>query len=122
MNRLDDEAMLRDINHVSHRDGMREGVWAFCLVGLFWLVALGAFPPPVHPILRLFGTFVMAAYADWWVKRRIARAAALPRHTPEIVSRRSHEFRAAQEAETRRKIDEAKASAAFDRWDSSRTG
>jgi hypothetical protein len=117
MDRYNDEAMLRDIRHVSHRDGMREGIWAGSLVFGVLLALFVAFAPqlPTYPV-SLF-LVVVSVSAGWWVKRRIARAAALPEDTPELVSRRAREMREMREADTERRIAAAKASGAFDRWD-----
>lgn len=121
MNRIDDEAMLRDIHHVSHRDGMREGVWTFSLVlgGLLFLYSQFPVSLPVYPVSLII--IVVSVLSGLWVKRRIARAAALPEHTREIVSRRAHDARASRETEVQKKIEEARASGAFDRWDSKDT-
>lgn len=117
MDRYNDEAMLRDIRHVSHRNGMREGIWAGSLVFGILLALFVAFAPqlPTYPVSLVL--LVTSVFSGWWVKRRIARAAALPEDTPEIVSRRAQEMRSTRDADTRKKIDEAKASGAFDRWE-----
>lgn len=117
MDRYNDEAMLRDIKHVSHRNGMREGIWTFSLVFLVLIGLCIEFPPPLPTYPVSLFILVVSISSGWWVKRRIARAAALPEDTPELVSRRAQEMRSHREADSQRRIDEAKASGAFDRWE-----
>ena len=119
MDRYDDEAMLRDIRHVAHHEGKSGGA-AFGLLGLVLtfpatLVFLVALPVDLSNFVMIaisgcVSLFTGLLVTRWDVKRAERRWRAADARNSELreVSR---------EAETRRKLEEARTSGAFDRWE-----
>lgn len=119
MDRYDDEAMLRDIRHVAHHEGKREGaafgLLAFVLTFPATLVILVALPVDLSNFVMIaisgcVSLFTGLLVTRWDVKRAERRWRAAD-------ARNSGLREVSREAETRRKLDEAKTSGAFDRWE-----
>ncbi|MDW3206807.1 MAG: hypothetical protein R8L07_14820 [Alphaproteobacteria bacterium] len=111
MNRLDDEAAMRDINHPEHSSGWREAGMAFLAICIGGWIFFSVFDVTWLPFFVKFLLTIIVAAASgyffiWWIgghagRERIANS----------MDRRDRD-----DAETLRKIEEAKAKGDFDRF------
>ncbi len=123
------DVMVHKINHANERDSILVGFLAFvltvgiCLVSLMML----SFQSPVSAtdmtslclalgIVGLaLGIVGLSLGVGWSATRWTARRAT--RHKRGQVSRHTDRFRAGREADTLRKLEEARRSGAFDQWE-----
>lgn len=111
MNRLDDEAAMRDINHPEHSSGWREAGMAFlaiCIGGwIFFSVFDLQWLPFFMKFLLTLGVAASAGYFFiWWIGGHTKRESIAS-----SMARRDRD-----EAETARKIAEAKARGDFEQF------
>ena len=106
-----DEAMLRDPKHPAHRSG-REGMWVALLVVIlgiiFWTSVEVTWLGTYWKIVVTFGLAAGLGYPVGWLF-----ASMDARHKRRLQDA----YREDQKAEVQRKLEEAKASGAFDRWE-----
>ena len=113
MYRYDDEAAMRNIRHTEHRSGWREAQAAAIIVwilGAIFIYPIESdwFPSFAKVLLICFLGVGAGAFFIWWI------GGSGKRHQERV----SYEHREIIAAERERQLEEAKASGAFDRWES----
>lgn len=123
MDRYDDEVQLDappDMMYgmkypFTRRDGIAEGCLVFVLAFPVFLASLSALPIDMSTFVMVVASSGLSLGTGFLVARQVARRAERRRR---ISGVRQTELRVAfLEAETRHKLEEARAAGAFDRWE-----
>lgn len=123
MDRYDDEVQLDappDMMYgmkypFTRRDGIAEGCLVFVLAFPVFLASLSVLPVDLSTFAMVAASNGLSLGTAFLVARQVARRAERRRR---ITGARQMELRVASlEAETRNKLEEARSSGAFDRWE-----